>query len=69
MEFIKVANEIQRLSYLFYYNKDSDLFYDLYHRPVIYEEQWNAESELYKSLSYEEKEMFLNLLAVLCPGD
>lgn len=68
MEFITVAREIERLSYHLTYSKDSDLFYDTKGRPMIYNEQWNAETEMLKELKVEEQEIFLDLLAHLCPG-
>lgn len=68
MEFITVAREIERLSYHLTYSKDNDLFYDTKGRPMIYNEQWNAETEMLKELKVEEQEIFLDLLAHLCPG-
>lgn len=68
MEFITVAREIERLSFKLTYRRDEDLFYDTKGRPMIYEEQWNEETEMLKELNNEEQRWFLDLLAHLCPG-
>lgn len=68
MEFLTVAREIERLAYHLTYSKDNDLFYDTKGRPMIYDEQWKTETEILKELKVEEQEIFLNLLAHLCPG-
>ena len=68
MEFITVAREIERLSFKLTYRRDEDLFYDTKGRPMIYEEQWNEETEMLKELNDEEQRWFLDLLAHLCPG-
>lgn len=69
MEFITVAREIERLSYLLTYNKEEDFFYDINDTPMLYNEQWDELSEMLKELTIEEREMFLDLLAGVCPGD
>ena len=70
MEFITVAREIERLSFKLTYRRDEDLFYDTKGRPMhLYnKEQWNEETEMLKELNNEEQELFLDLLAHLCPG-
>lgn len=67
MEFLEVAREIGRLSFHFIYDRNDDLFYDTEGRPMIYEEQWNAETEILKELNTKEQDLFLFLLARLCP--
>lgn len=67
MEFITVAKELGRLSFHFTYDRYDDLFYDIEGRPMIYDEQWNAETEMLKELNTEEQDLFLFLLARLCP--
>jgi hypothetical protein len=69
MEFITVAREIERLSYLLTYNKEEDFFYDIKGTPMLYNEQWDELSEMLKELTIEEREMFLDLLAGVCPEE
>lgn len=65
MEFLDVAKEIERLSFrLTFYQ---DLFYDHEGRPMISQEQWDAETKILKELNSEEDGLFLDLLAHLCP--
>lgn len=68
MEFIKVAREIERLSYHLTYDKNTDLFYDGKGRPMLYMEQWNEATDILKELKTEEQNLFCELLAHLCPG-
>ena len=70
MEFIKVAREIERLSFKLTYRRYEDFFYDTKGRrmDICNNEQWNKETEMFKELNKEEQELFLDLLAHLCPG-
>ena len=70
MEFLKVAREIERLSFKLTYRRDEDLFYDTKGRVMNFwnKEQWNEETEMLKELNEEERGWFLDLLAHLCPG-
>lgn len=65
MEFLDVAREIERLSYRLTYKED--LFYDINGKPIISQEQWDAETKILKELNYEEDYLFFDLLAHLCP--
>ena len=67
MEFMKVARELERLSYHLTYDREYDLFYDTKGRPMVYKEQWNEETELLKELNKKEQDRFLFLLASVCP--